>query len=240
MTQAERAAAAEPFPQAAKEALAGSQMRANVLHATTTIRAKRALAVGEVPDWEELRDAGAAIKDHTLLSLERLLVELEASVTSRGGVVHWARDAGEANRVVTEIVRAEGATEVVKVKSLTTDEIGLNDALEAAGIDALETDLAELIVQLAGERPSHLLVPAIHKNRTEIRDLFRERLGLDGLTDDPGELTAAARAFLREAFLRDAGGGLGRQLRLRGHRAASSSSSRRGTAGCARRCRRCS
>ena len=88
------------------------------------------------------------------------------------------------------------------MKSLTTDEIGLNDALAAAGIHALETDLAELIVQLAGERPSHLLVPAIHKNRTEIRDLFRERLGLDGLGDDPGELTAAARAFLRDAFLR--------------------------------------
>jgi L-lactate dehydrogenase complex protein LldF len=202
VTQAERAAAAEPFPEAAKEALTGHQMRANVLHATTTIRAKRALAVGEVVDWEELRDAGAAIKDHALRSLERLLLELEESVTSRGGVVHWARDAGEANRVVTEIVRAEGATEVVKVKSLTTDEIGLNDALAAAGIHALETDLAELIVQLAGERPSHLLVPAIHKNRTEIRDLFRERLGLDGLGDDPGELTAAARVFLRDAFLR--------------------------------------
>ena len=202
MKQADRAARPQPFPQAAREALAGAQMRANVLHATTTIRAKRALAVEEVPDWEDLRDAGAEIKDHALLSLERLLVDFEAAVSSRGGVVHWARDAAEANAVVTEIVRAEGVDEIVKVKSLTTDEIGLNDALEAAGIHALETDLAELIVQLAGERPSHLLVPAIHKNRTEIRDLFRQRLGLDGLTDDPGVLTAAARSFLRDAFLR--------------------------------------
>ena len=202
MTQAERTAHAEPFPKAAREALATPQMRANVLHATTTIRSKRALAVAEVPDWEELRDAGAAIKDYALLSLERLLVELEAAVTARGGIVHWARDGAEANSIVTEIVRAEGVDEVVKVKSLTTDEIGLNEALAAAGIHALETDLAELIVQLAAERPSHLLVPAIHKNRTEIRDLFRERLGLDALTDDPTELTAAARTFLRDAFLR--------------------------------------
>ena len=202
MTQAERAARPEPFPRAAREALASDQMRANVLHATTTIRAKRAQAVAEVADWEDLRDAGAAIKDHALLSLAPLLVELEAAVSNRGGVVHWARDAAEANAIVTEIVRAEGVEEIVKVKSLTTDEIGLNDALEAVGVHALETDLAELIVQLAGERPSHLLVPAIHKNRTEIRDLFRQRLGLEGLSDDPGELTAAARAFLRDAFLR--------------------------------------
>ena len=194
MTQAERAARPEPFPQAAREALASRQMRANVLHATTTIRAKRAQAVAEVPDWEALRDAGAAIKAQALLTLEQLLVELESAVSKRGGVVHWARDAAEANAVVTELLRAEGVEEIVKVKSLTTDEIGLNEALE--------TDLAELIVQLAGERPSHLLVPAIHKNRTEIRDLFRQRLGLAGLSDDPGELTAAARTFLRDAFLR--------------------------------------
>ena len=202
MSQADRAAQPEPFPLAAGEALGNRQLRQNLLAATGAIRAKRAEAVAEVADWEQLRDAGAAIKAGSLVSLERLLVELETAVTGRGGAVHWARDAAEANAIVTEIVRAEGADEVVKVKSLATDEIGLNDALEAAGIRALETDLAELIVQLAGERPSHLLVPAIHKNRTEIRDLFRERLGLAELGDEPGELTAAARDFLREAFLR--------------------------------------
>ena len=189
MTQAERAARPEPFPEAARGS--GERADANVLHATTTIRAKRAQAVARLPDWEALRDAGAS---RLTLLTRAPLIELEA-VTRRGGVVHWARDAAEANAVVTEIVRAEGVDEIVKVKSLTTDEIGMNDALEAAGIHPLETDLAELIVQLAGERPSHLLVPAIHKNRTEIRDLFRDRLGLDGLSDDPGELTAAARAF---------------------------------------------
>ena len=158
--------------------------------------------VGEVPDWEELREAGSAIKDAALARLDDVLVELEASVTRAGGVVHWARDGAEANRIVIELVRATGAAEVVKVKSLATDEIELNDALEAAGIEPVETDLAELICQLAGERPSHLLVPAIHKNRTEIRDLFRERFGAPELSDDPAELAEAARLHLRAAFLR--------------------------------------
>jgi L-lactate dehydrogenase complex protein LldF len=202
MSLADRTARPEDFPAAAREALADRQVRANLLHATTTIRAKRAAAVAELRDWEQLRDAGAAIKDGALRSLDRLLVELEAAVTRRGGVVSWAGDADEANAIVAGIARDVGAAEVVKVKSLATDEIGLNEALAAEGIEAIETDLAELIVQLAGERPSHLLVPAIHKNRSEIRDLFRERLGLAELSDEPGALTAAARAFLREAFLR--------------------------------------
>jgi L-lactate dehydrogenase complex protein LldF len=201
VSQAERTARAEPFPRAAREALANRQVRANLLHATSAIRLKRAQAVAEVPDWEELRDAGAAVKDVALLSLDRLLVDLEAAVTRRGGTVHWARNAVEANTLVTGLVREEGTDSVVKVKSLATEEIGLNDALAAAGISAIETDLAELIVQLAGERPSHLLVPAVHKNRDEIRDLFRERLALPNLGAEPGELTAAARGFLREAFL---------------------------------------
>ena len=201
MSQGTQGARAEPFPRAAQEALANRQVRANLLHATATIRLKRAQAVAEVPDWEELRDAGAAVKDVALLSLDRLLVDLEGAVTRRGGTVHWVRDAAEANALVTELVRREDVESVVKVKSLATEEIGLNDALAAAGISAIETDLAELIVQLAGERPSHLLVPAVHKNRDEIRDLFRERLALPNLGAEPGELTAAARGFLREAFL---------------------------------------
>ena len=102
--------------------------------------------------------------------------------------MHWARDANEANRIVTGLVRDTGAAEVVKVKSMVTDEIGLNEALAAAGITAYETDLAELIVQLGHDRPSHILVPAIHRNRAEIREIFlREMPGVDpGLTDDTG------------------------------------------------------
>src|SRR6185503_8704983 len=118
------------------------------------------------------RDAAKAIKTATMARLDEHLVALERQVTARGGTVHWARDANEANEIVTRLVRATGAAEVVKVKSMATQEIGLNEALEAAGITAHETDLAELIVQLGHDKPSHILVPAIHKNRAEIREIF--------------------------------------------------------------------
>jgi L-lactate dehydrogenase complex protein LldF len=170
--------------------------------ATSTIRAKRARVVGELPDWEALRSAGTAIKDETLTHLDRYLIQLEASVREAGGQVHWAEDAAMANRIIVELARAAGAPRVVKVKSLTSDEILLNEALATAGITPIETDLAELIIQLAHERSSHILVPAIHKNRSEIRDLFRRTIaqGQD-LTDDPRSLAAAARAYLRRQFL---------------------------------------
>jgi L-lactate dehydrogenase complex protein LldF len=193
----------EPFPAAARRALANTQLRRNLGKATSTIRAKRASVVGELPDWEELRSAGQAIKAETMAHLDRYLEQLEQQVTARGGVVHWARDANEANQIVTGLVQATGAAEVVKVKSIVTDEIGLNDALAGAGIRAHETDLAELIVQLGHDRPSHILVPAIHRNRAEIRDIFlREMVDVDpGLTDSPAALTEAARRYLRRAFL---------------------------------------
>jgi L-lactate dehydrogenase complex protein LldF len=193
----------EPFPAAARKALADTQLRRNLGKATTTIRAKRAAVVAELPDWEELREAGRAIKAHTMRHLGHYLTELESQVTGRGGTVHWARDAIEANRIVVDLVRGTGAAAAVKVKSIATDEIGLNEALAEAGIQAHETDLAELIVQLGRDRPSHILVPAIHRNRAEIRDIFlREMDGVDpGLTDSPAALTEAARLHLRRAFL---------------------------------------
>ncbi len=193
---------AVPFPDAAKVALANSQLRRNMGKATQTIRGKRASVVDEMPDWEALRDAGSAIKNRVLRHLDDYLIQLEESVTRAGGKVHWARDAAEANAIIARVARSHNAREVVKVKSLTTDEIGLNDALAAEGIEAIETDLAELIVQLAGDRSSHILVPAIHKNRAEIRDLFRQKLGLPDLTDEPKELAGAARAHLRDKFLK--------------------------------------
>ncbi len=190
------------FPKTAKAALANSQLRRNLGKATTTIRNKRADVVSELPDWEALRTAGSAIKAHVMRHLDEYLVQLEASVQRAGGQVHWARDAAEANRIITEIVQGTGADQVVKVKSLTTDEIHLNKALATAGIRAIETDLAELIIQLAGETSSHILVPAIHKNRSEIRDLFRRTIARgEDLTDEPKQLTAAARRYLREQFL---------------------------------------
>jgi L-lactate dehydrogenase complex protein LldF len=193
----------EPFPAAAAKALTDKQLRRNLGHATTTIRDKRARVVAEVPDWEQLRVAGEAIKAATMARLDEHLIRLEEQVTARGGRVHWARDGVEANRIVTGLVTASGAKEVVKVKSMATQEIGLNEALHAAGISAIETDLAELIVQLGDDRPSHILVPAIHRNRSEIRDIFlREMPGVDpALSDEPRELAMAARAYLRAKFL---------------------------------------
>ncbi|MGY5885500.1 LutB/LldF family L-lactate oxidation iron-sulfur protein [Modestobacter lacusdianchii] len=195
---------AEPFPDAARGALRNGQLRANLGHATSTIRGKRAKVVGELPDWEQLRAAGKALKTATMARLDDHLEELERQVTARGGVVHWARDANEANEIVTRLVLATGTSEVVKVKSMATQEIGLNEALEGAGLDVFETDLAELIVQLGEDSPSHILVPAIHKNRAEIREIFARTIpGVDpGLTDDPRQLAMAARAHLRERFLR--------------------------------------
>ena len=192
------------FPAAAHETLGDAQMRSNLRRATRTIRDKRLAVTAELPDWEELRDAGSAIKADVMDRLPELLEQLEAAVTARGGTVHWARDAAEANRIVTGLVRAAGAREVVKVKSMATQEIGLNEHLEAEGIVAHETDLAELIVQLAGDRPSHILVPAIHRNRDEIREIFTSRMGdaPAGLTSEPRDLAMAARAHLRELFLR--------------------------------------
>jgi L-lactate dehydrogenase complex protein LldF len=158
--------------------------------------------VEELPDWEELRDAGRAIKTDVLARLDEYLLEFEAAVRAAGGHVHWARDGDEANAVVVDVARAHGVDEVVKVKSLTTDEIRLNDALARAGISAVETDFAELILQLDGDWSSHILVPAIHRNRTEIRDLFARTIAPGIESDDPRDLAEAARLYLREKFLR--------------------------------------
>ncbi|MGI8986756.1 MAG: LutB/LldF family L-lactate oxidation iron-sulfur protein [Nocardioidaceae bacterium] len=193
----------QSFPDAARTALGNEQLRRNLGHATSAIRAKRLRVVAEVDDWEQLRRAGETIKAATMARLDEHLARLEQAVTARGGVVHWARDADEANRIVTALVRATGCDEVVKVKSMTTQEIGLNEALADAGIAAYETDLAELIVQLDNDQPSHILVPAIHRNRREIRDIFAEHMpGVPAdLTDDPHALAEAARLHLRAKFL---------------------------------------
>ena len=196
------------FPKAAPAALADDQLRRNLRKATTTIRDKRLRATAELEDWEALRQAGSDLKNKVMRHLDTYLLQLEETVTAAGGVVHWAADADEANRIVTALVRATGAEEVVKVKSMATQEIGLNEALAEAGIAAVETDLAELIVQLADDRPSHILVPAIHRNRREIRDIFLAEMGKrgvpapDDLTDEPRALAEAARRHLREKFLR--------------------------------------
>jgi len=199
------------FPTAAHDALADSQLRHNLAHATGTIRAKRQRLVDEVnanSDWEALRLAGAGVKESALRDLATHLERLEERLTANGATVHWASDAAEANAIVASIARKHDADEVVKVKSMVTQEIGLNEALAAEGIAAWETDLAELIVQLGDDLPSHILVPAIHRNRAEIREIFLAHMAQagrpapDDLTDEPAVLAAAARAHLREKFLR--------------------------------------
>jgi len=193
---------APAFQVAAHELLGDAQLRKNVRHATNVIQRKRAGVVAEMPDWQELREAGKQIRKHTMRHLDFYLEEFERNCTAAGGVVHWARDAEEARQIVVGLVKAEAATEVIKIKSMTTEEIQLNKALEAAGVHAYETDLAELIIQLGHDQPSHIVVPALHKNRSQIREIFMREMKLAELGETPKDLADAARRFLREKFLR--------------------------------------
>src|SRR6202789_3169441 len=191
-----------PFPKAAKASLCDAQLRANVRRATDTIQAKRRKLVDEKKDWQELRESARQIRAHVLEHLDVYLEEFERNFTRAGGHVHWARNDQEAQEIVVVIAKEAGADEVIKIKSMTTEEIHLNDALEAAGIHAYETDLAELIIQLGHDRPSHIVVPALHKNRAQIREIFLREMHLTELGEKPADLAEAARKFLREKFLR--------------------------------------
>ncbi len=197
------------FPDAARVATRDTRLRANLRHATRTIRAKRAAAVAELADWPAA--AGGRRGDqgpHPARTSTTTWCRLEAAVTAAGGQCTGPPTRRRPTGSSPDLVKATGETEVVKVKSMATQEIDLNEALARAGITAYETDLAELIVQLGDDRPSHILVPAIHRNRTEIRDIFRSEMAAWGrpapgaLSDSPAELAEAARLHLREKFLR--------------------------------------
>ena len=193
---------AAPFPQAAFTVLRNTQLRKNVAHATDVIQGKRNRLVAEKTDWQELRSAASAVRAHVLENLGHYLEQFEERCTAAGGVVHWAKDAAEARAIILDILGQEQASEVIKIKTMTSAEIQLNPAIEAAGIKAFETDLAEIILQLGEDEPSHIVVPALHVNRTQVREIFARKMNLPELSDDPKELTAAARTFLREKFLR--------------------------------------
>jgi len=199
---------ASPFPIAAGTAMNDTQLRKNVRHATEVIQKKRARVVAEMPDWQALRESGKRIREHTMRYLDAYLLQFQENCERAGGHVHWARDAGEANAIVLRLAKeaiasnADAAGEVIKIKSMTTEEIHLNQALEAAAIRPYETDLAELIIQLGKDRPSHIVVPALHKNRQQIREIFRREMDLPHLGESPQDLADAARSFLREKFLR--------------------------------------
>jgi len=173
---------------------------AAVQQATGRFLGNRQARVAEMPQWEALRQAASDIRLHTLMHLDAYLEKLAAQVTAAGGQVHWAADAAAARQTVLEIARQHNVRQAVKVKSMATEEIGLNHALQEAGIEVLETDLGEFIIQLAGTGPSHIIVPAVHLTKEEIAELFRQKLGVDAPAD-PIKLTEIARATLRQKFL---------------------------------------
>jgi len=171
-----------------------------VQQATNRFVGGRAARVAELPQWEQLRQAGSDIRQHTIENMDVYLTRLEQKVLSAGGNVHWAETAADARRIVLQIAKENNVKTAVKSKSMATEEIGLNHALEAAGIEAIETDLGEYIIQIAGTGPSHIIVPAVHLKKEEVAALFSKHLGIDA-PSDPIELARIARETLREKFL---------------------------------------
>ncbi len=187
------------FHHAAEAALGNERQRANYRGALRTVRGRRDALFAQLTDGEELQRIGNAVKQASLARLPELLEQLEARLTERGIQVHWAETTDEANHIVLEIAQRNAVRSVVKGKSMVSEEMELNHFLTEHGIEALEADLGEFIVQLAGQTPCHIVVPAVYLDRTEIAQLFQQRLG-EPYTDDPAELTAIARRILREKY----------------------------------------
>jgi L-lactate dehydrogenase complex protein LldF len=190
----------ETFVENYRRALADPGLRGAMSRATVKFRSTQARVAAEGgPGWERLRDRARRVKEHTLENLGHYLEEFSRNVERRGGHVFWARDAEAANRYVAEVAARRGVRLVVKGKSMMTEETGLNRALEARGLEVAETDFGEFIAQLAGERPSHINMPIVHKTRGDVADLFERELGV-GRSDEIGELARVARGLLREKF----------------------------------------
>lgn len=189
----------ETFRENAKAALADSHLRGALKHATSLFGERRREAAAGLPNWEDLRNQARAIKDEVLLHLDQYLEEFVRNAESRGAQVHWARDGAEANAIICALARERQARIIVKSKSMTTEETHLNSTLEAVGMQVVETDLGEYIIQLAEETPSHIIAPAIHKTRGQIAELFTSELGMPP-TDDLVQLTNTARTTLRDRF----------------------------------------
>ena len=189
----------ETFGENARAALGDTQLRGALRYATTLFGRRRREAAASLSNWEELRSEARAIKEEVLLHLDRYLETFVTNAEKRGANIHWARDAAEANDIICQLTLARGARNVVKSKSMTTEEIHLNTALERASMQVVETDLGEYIIQLAHETPSHIIAPAIHKTKRQIAELFTTELGMPP-TDDIGKLTSTARSTLRQRF----------------------------------------
>ncbi len=188
------------FEKDSAKALADKGLQNALVNVTNRFRSARKNASELVPDWEELRMRAREIKKETIADLDNYLLALEKNVKKAGGHVHWAADGKEASGIIVDIARRSGVKSVVKSKSMATEEVELNKNLEQAGIRAVETDLGEYIMQLAGEHPSHIIAPAIHKTKDDISKLFSEKLGIPYLSE-PEELTKVAREKLRSEFL---------------------------------------
>ncbi|MGA3328066.1 MAG: lactate utilization protein B, partial [Terriglobia bacterium] len=181
------------------ETIANPRLAEAYRSSTMRLFTHRLNAIGEVPGFERLREAAREAKRHTIENLDYYLTQFADSVERNGGKMHWASTAAEACRIVVEIAKRTAAQEVVKAKTMVGEEVELNHALEAGGIRAIETDLGEFIIQLAGERPAHIVAPAIHLTREDVSDLFVKHIKAER-TVVPEELTAIARRALREMF----------------------------------------
>ena len=192
-------ATSRTFGENATEALADGQLRGALRQATTLFGERRGAAISTVDDWEGLRELASSIKDDTARHLDRYLEQFVAAAEAAGATVHWARDGVEACRVINEIAAERAVRKVVKSKSMVSEEIHLNHALMDEGLEVVETDLGEYIIQLAGETPSHIVAPAIHKTKGQIAALFEKALGMPP-TEDVAVLTQTAREVLRQHF----------------------------------------
>lgn len=189
----------ETFDRNAREALADVQLRGALHNATSLFGIRRRAAAASLNNWEDLRTHARTIKDDVLNNLDRYLEQFVSNAEKRGAKFHWARDAAEANAIILRLAKERNARSIVKSKSMTTEETHLNKALEASDIKVVETDLGEYIIQLAKETPSHIIVPAIHKTKRQIAELFTAELGIPP-TDDVAKLTQTARSELRDRF----------------------------------------
>ena len=176
------------FPARARAGLESPELQVAMGKAKDGFIARRRLAVGNLPEFEALRKAGREIKEHTLSHLDYYLEHFEKQVRASGGVVHWAENAEQACRIVVDLCRNAGARRVTKGKSMVAEEIGLNEALESAGLERVETDLGEYIIQLAGEPPSHIIAPAVHKTRDQVSRLFHRHHRALGYTEAQHEV----------------------------------------------------
>ena len=165
------------------------------------IREKRDIASHNLPEWEQLREYASQIKNNVLSNLSQYLEEFEAKAKANGVIVHWAADAAEHNKIVHSILQKHGIDRMVKSKSMLTEECGLNEYLEEHGVEVIDTDLGERIVQLAKEPPSHIVLPCIHIKKEEVGEIFHKHLGTEKGASDPKYLAAVAREHLRETFL---------------------------------------